>query len=65
MSKDFADCKKRVIDVFLWCLAYLKAQALIKSLGSRSTESEEALMQSIEDTLKLIAPDLMKEAEHD
>ena len=62
MSKKLADCKKEVIDVFLSCLAYLQAQRLMKPLRFMSTQSEEELIQRLEDTLRLFAPELVKEA---
>ena len=65
MSKNFVDCKKEVIDVFIQCLAYLHVQKLKKPLFFGSTQSEEELIQRIEDTLELFAPELVKEANHE
>ena len=67
MSKDIAYCRKEIVSTFLSCLAYLKAQKLIKPLyrSFSGTEAEDGLIQEIEDTLRLFAPDLLKEAEHD
>lgn len=62
MSKDFANCKKEVVDVLLSCLAYLNAQKLARPLFSWSTKNDDELLRKVEDTLKLIAPELMKEA---
>ncbi len=61
MSKAFADCKKEVLEVLFSCFFYLCAEKLSRELMHKDTKSEDELLQSIMDTVRLFAPELVKE----
>ena len=65
MSKDFTDCKEEVVSILRSCLAYLCLQKLIRPFYIGSIEIGDELTQQIEDTLRIFAPELVEEAEHD
>ena len=65
MSRDFADCKKEVFETLLSCLAYLSAEELHRKLMFKNTKNEDELIQKIQDTVRLFAPELLKEVEHE
>ncbi len=65
MSKDFADCKDEVMDTLHSCFVYVCAMQLINELTHQSTKNEDDLIQQIKNTVKLFAPELVVEAEHD
>ena len=65
MTKDFADCKKEVLEVLFSCFFYLCAEKLSRELMHVDTKNEDELLQSIKDTVRLFAPELVEEAEHE
>ena len=65
MTKDFADCKKEVLEVLFSCFFYLTAEKLSRELMHVDTKNEDELLQSIKDTVRLFAPELVEEAEHE
>ena len=65
MSKDIAYCRKEIVSTFISCLAYLKAHVIVDEMFHNNTEAEDGLIQEIEDTLRLFAPELLKEVKHD
>lgn len=65
MSKAFVDCKKEVLEVLFSCFFYLCAEKLSRELMHVDTKNEDELLQSIMDTVKLFAPELVEEAEHE
>ena len=62
MSKDFSDCKKEVLEVLFSCFFYLTAEKLSRELMYVDTKNEDELLQSIKDTVRLFAPELVEEA---
>ena len=65
MKKDIADCKKEIVSTFISCLAYLKVLVMISDMFHNSTEAEDGLIQQIEETLRLFAPELLRDVEHE
>lgn len=65
MSKNFADCKDEVLDVIHSCFLYLCMMQLIAELRHESTKNEDLLIQQIQDTVRLFAPELVEEVSHE
>ena len=65
MSKEFSDCKNEVLEVLYSCFFYLTAEKLSRELMHVDTKNEDELLQSIEDTVRLFAPELVEEAEYE
>ena len=65
MKKDIADCKKEIVSTFISCLAYLKARVMVREMFHNNTETEDVLIKEIEETLRLFAPELLKDVEHE
>lgn len=62
MTKEFAECKKEILDVLFSCFMYLCAEKLARELRFQDTKNEDELLQSIKDTVRLFAPELVEEA---
>ena len=65
MSKDFSDCKKEVLEVLFSCFFYLTAEKLSRELVHFDTKNEDELLHNIRDTVRLFAPELVEETEHE
>ena len=65
MSKNFADCKDEVLDVLYSCFLYLCMMQLIAELRHESTKNEDLLIQQLQDTVRLFAPELVEDASHE
>ncbi|MBR0251026.1 MAG: hypothetical protein IJQ77_08075 [Synergistaceae bacterium] len=61
MTKEFAECKKEILDVLFSCFMYLCAEKLVRELRFQDTKNEDELLQSIKDTVRLFAPELVEE----
>ena len=61
MTKEFAECKKEILDVLFSCFMYLSAEKLARELRFQDTMNEDELLQSIKDTVRLFAPELVEE----
>lgn len=62
MTKEFAECKKEILDVLFSYFMYLCAEKLARELRFQDTKNEDELLQSIKDTVMLFAPELVEEA---
>ena len=60
MVKDFADCKKEVLETLFSCFFYICAEQLENELKHQSTKNEDELLQQIKETVKLFAPELVE-----
>ena len=65
MTKEFAECKKEILDVLFSCFMYLSAEKLARELRFQDTMNEDELLQSIKDTVRLFAPELVEEVHID
>ena len=65
MTKEFAECKKEILEVLFSCFMYLCAEKLARELRFQDTKNEDELLQSIKDTVRLFAPELVEEVHID
>ena len=65
MTKEFAECKKEILDVLFSCFMYLCAEKLARELRFQDPKNEDELMQDIRNTVKLFAPELVEEVNHE